>query len=161
MSYDLKLCLLGVYGIMWPSMRSMTYIRKGWTSAGQHDFKYSRSSIEMSGSSSSNLLGFCVCRPFKGKKSKRWLDIVNGFSTRRWNGGESSAYTKWSWGPRIESFKQTISQERLSWKKTEDVSKDDLTMSHHVLIDGNFSTSLAKLTKEFPKRFPFELLCIV
>lgn len=62
----------------------MTYIRKGWTSAGQHDFKYSRSSNEMSGSSSSNPLGFCVCKPTKGKKKRRmWLDIPNGFSTKK------------------------------------------------------------------------------
>lgn len=37
-------------------------MRKGCTSTGQHDFKYCRSSMEMSGSSSSNLLGLCVCK---------------------------------------------------------------------------------------------------
>lgn len=52
-------------------LMTATYIRKGCTSTGQHDFKYCRSSSEMSGSSSSNLLGLRVCN----KEAVVWIII--------------------------------------------------------------------------------------
>lgn len=45
-------------------------MRKGCTSTGQEDFKYCRSSSEMSGSSSSNLLGYVSINKQKYKTTQ-------------------------------------------------------------------------------------------